>query len=87
MATIEELKSNPPKRESVRELLFEVTRGATHNVSYEQFEKLINGVIEIAVSEAVEQCVQRIGCTCEQIDEHFVKVNPACLFHGKNANR
>lgn len=36
---------------------------------------------------AAQQSVEQIGCTCRQIDENTIKVNPACVVHGSSANR
>lgn len=88
MATIKELKENPPRRADVRELLYSALKAQNPmKITVGQMEEFINGVVDIAIREAVEQCVQRIGCTCRPIDENTIKVNPACVVHGSSANR
>lgn len=88
MATIEELKENTPRRANVRELLYSTLKAQNPmKITVGQMEEFMNGIIDIAIRESVEQCVQRIGCTCRKIDENTIKVNPACVVHGNPASR
>lgn len=86
---IEDLPAqSPARRPELRELLYSALKAqSSAKITVGQIEEFVNGIVDIAVREAVEQCVQRIGCTCRQIDENTIKVNPACVVHGKPANR
>lgn len=64
-----------------------VTANDGNRVSAVRTADITNPTEWLLIRKSAQHSVQRIGCTCRQIDEDTIEVNVNCVVHGKNANR